>query len=373
MGPALRHGDRLRVEPTGDTLLAVGDVVVARRAERLVTHRLVALAEGLATTRGDGCAGDDPPIPVGAIVGRVVEVVRRGRSFPPPGRAGGLRRRLRGLVAGRRVGRVLLLALGSALAGCAFAHAEAKPSPAKCDCTEIDPSKIGDLAKLDQENLESQEKVATLEKTVADLQERLARLAREREAAAAQLAEEKAAASEKHASGRGAKSDKHAKAEKPPRPDEPVAVEKTHKPEAPTRERESIVAIAGKRVRVRLANELIFAPGGDRITRAGRRALKEVAAVLKTTPSHRIEVNGHTDSTPTGTIWEDNWQLSLERAHRVVMFMIAQGLEPRRFVASGYGDTDPVESGATPEAQARNRRVEIFIEPSSSAPSAAAR
>jgi hypothetical protein len=84
MAPALRPGDRLRVEPFGAAPPSAGEVVVARRGARLVTHRLRSLASGRAITRGDGCLRADPPIAVEALVGRVVEIRRGGRSFAPP-------------------------------------------------------------------------------------------------------------------------------------------------------------------------------------------------------------------------------------------------------------------------------------------------
>jgi signal peptidase I len=91
MAPSLRPGDRLRVAPL-DGKPARGDIVVARRGPRLVTHRLVTLDGRGAVTRGDACTADDPPIDVAALVGRVVEV-RRASWLSRVVR--GLRRRVR--------------------------------------------------------------------------------------------------------------------------------------------------------------------------------------------------------------------------------------------------------------------------------------
>ena len=93
MAPALRDGDRLRVVPGGG---AIGEIVVARRGGVLVAHRLVRVERALAITRGDGCRTDDPPVPVSALVGRVVEVERGGRRFGPR-RPGALERAARWL------------------------------------------------------------------------------------------------------------------------------------------------------------------------------------------------------------------------------------------------------------------------------------
>jgi hypothetical protein len=77
MSPALRDGDRLTVAPVAGEL-AVGDIVLMRWRGDLVTHRVIALADGKAVTRGDACCTADPPLPVDEILGRVVAVQRRG-------------------------------------------------------------------------------------------------------------------------------------------------------------------------------------------------------------------------------------------------------------------------------------------------------
>jgi phage repressor protein C with HTH and peptisase S24 domain len=80
MEPAYSDGDWLLVEPVSTSRPArIGEVVIARRSDRLVSHRLVALRDGLALTRGDACARLDPAVQIGALIGRVVDVRRRGR------------------------------------------------------------------------------------------------------------------------------------------------------------------------------------------------------------------------------------------------------------------------------------------------------
>lgn len=79
MEPTYADGDNLLVKSLQCTTPKVrtGDVVVVRRGERLVTHRLVNLIDGIATTKGDACARVDPPISRDALLGRVVGVRRR--------------------------------------------------------------------------------------------------------------------------------------------------------------------------------------------------------------------------------------------------------------------------------------------------------
>jgi chemotaxis protein MotB len=179
-----------------------------------------------------------------------------------------------------------------------------------------DAQRIQEIQKLDQENEEKNVKVASLEKTVAELQEKL-------EAAL-------------HGS-------------KDPAPKESSSVGR----DVP----------GGSKVRVELQGELVFFPGSARISAAGMKALNQVAGVLKTTDAKRIEVIGHSDSSPSGHKYEDNWQLSAERARRVVAYLFEKGVDGKHMVASGYADTEPLDTADTGDARRKNRRVEIFIEP----------
>src|SRR5206468_7959222 len=75
MEPTYAAGDRLLVEPiTRSRAVRPGEVVVARRGERLVAHRLVRFSGPLAVTKGDACPHADPPIPIGGLIGRVIGV-----------------------------------------------------------------------------------------------------------------------------------------------------------------------------------------------------------------------------------------------------------------------------------------------------------
>ena len=101
MAPALRDGDRLQVASLVGTAPVPGEIVVAKRGERLVTHRLVSLAGGQAVTRGDGCTVDDPALDASLLLGRVVEVRRGRRRLAPPSRGRSWRQRLWALGMGR--------------------------------------------------------------------------------------------------------------------------------------------------------------------------------------------------------------------------------------------------------------------------------
>ena len=75
-----------------------------------------------------------------------------------------------------------------------------------------------------------------------------------------------------------------------------------------------------------------------------------------------IRVDGHTDNVPiSGGRFSDNWQLSTERAGAVVKYLITQGVPANRLAATGFGEYQPLEEGNSPEARARNRRIEFKL------------
>lgn len=85
--------------------------------------------------------------------------------------------------------------------------------------------------------------------------------------------------------------------------------------------------------------------------------LDEVAKLLKSDASLRLEVAGHTDNTGTP---DHNKKLSEGRAAAVVDALVkGYGIDPARLQSQGYGDTKPVAANDTDQNRAKNRRVEL--------------
>ena len=85
MAPTLAPGDLVRVEPTRAP--ARGDVVTFSLGGDVVTHRVVKVTRDSIVCRGDNRRAADPPVPLAALIGRVVEVTGKG---PLRGGRGGL-------------------------------------------------------------------------------------------------------------------------------------------------------------------------------------------------------------------------------------------------------------------------------------------
>jgi chemotaxis protein MotB len=121
------------------------------------------------------------------------------------------------------------------------------------------------------------------------------------------------------------------------------------------------------RVVLQLRNDVLFDTGQAEVKSDGKQAISDVASTLRGVGAKRFQVAGHTDNTPITTErkkeFPTNWELSAARAIDVVKLLIAQGVDPAMLSAAGYGPYDPVASNATPDGQAKNRRIEITLVP----------
>ena len=86
--------------------------------------------------------------------------------------------------------------------------------------------------------------------------------------------------------------------------------------------------------------------------------LQQLLALLKSHPTMRIEVRGHTDG--HGSL-DYNQRLSENRAKAVVDYLVSKGVDPKRLHYKGFGKTQPIDTNATEEGRARNRRVEFVV------------
>jgi chemotaxis protein MotB len=117
---------------------------------------------------------------------------------------------------------------------------------------------------------------------------------------------------------------------------------------------------------ISLASDAFFNPASARVNiEETRDILVRVASLLNANEvgGRKVRIEGHTDDVlidPAGP-WQDNWQLSTERARAVLRYLTDFGVEERRFQIAGFADTVPVASNATPAGRAYNRRVDIVI------------
>jgi chemotaxis protein MotB len=124
------------------------------------------------------------------------------------------------------------------------------------------------------------------------------------------------------------------------------------------------VTIRQGRMLIVMPNDVLFDSGRTAIRSQGRATLAAVGRALATVHDRRFTVVGHTDDVPIHNArFRNNWDLSTARAVEVALFLVEGGLSPGVLGAAGHGEYDPVLANDSDEHRAKNRRVEVELEP----------
>jgi len=99
----------------------------------------------------------------------------------------------------------------------------------------------------------------------------------------------------------------------------------------------------------------------DRLAKLAQ-TLNEVAAEIPSSLDWVLRIDGHTDRRPIHTAeFPSNWELSTARAVAIVKYLVVQGIPAPHLSANGFGQFQPLDPADTPEAYAKNRRIEIQL------------
>lgn len=116
-------------------------------------------------------------------------------------------------------------------------------------------------------------------------------------------------------------------------------------------------------------SEVLFPSGSDELNPAGQiemtklaSAINEIRLEIPRNINWVLRIDGHTDKQPINNEkFPSNWELSSSRAISVVRYLIDEGVPPSRLVAAGFGENHPLDNATTPEAFAKNRRIELKL------------
>lgn len=120
------------------------------------------------------------------------------------------------------------------------------------------------------------------------------------------------------------------------------------------------------KVYVSLEEKLLFKSGSTTVDPKGVAALKNLATVLDQNPEISVMIEGHTDDVPVipGSVYKDNWDLSVLRATSIVRILLQHSsINPKQLTVAGRSQFQPVDPAKTAEARQKNRRTEIILSP----------
>ncbi len=121
------------------------------------------------------------------------------------------------------------------------------------------------------------------------------------------------------------------------------------------------------RLKLDVKGKILFETGSAILSTEGKTLLDAIAQeILLNTDyaNYAVRIEGHTDNAPIGGSEIRNWDLSTERAIAAVKYLqVHAGVDAQRLAATGYAFYQPIDTADTPEAKAKNRRIEIILVP----------
>jgi chemotaxis protein MotB len=121
------------------------------------------------------------------------------------------------------------------------------------------------------------------------------------------------------------------------------------------------------RLKLDVKGKILFETGSAILSIEGKELLDAIAEEILLNVDYSadaIRIEGHTDNTPIGGDALRNWNLSTERAIAAVKYLQEHAdVSAERLAATGYAFYQPIDTADTPEAKAKNRRIEIILVP----------
>jgi outer membrane protein OmpA-like peptidoglycan-associated protein/tetratricopeptide (TPR) repeat protein len=86
--------------------------------------------------------------------------------------------------------------------------------------------------------------------------------------------------------------------------------------------------------------------------------INKLLQLMTDNPTLKVQINGYTDNVGQPAA---NLKLSSKRAKAVVDYLVSKGVDVKRLVYKGFGETKPVADNKTEAGRAQNRRTEFVV------------
>ena len=147
----------------------------------------------------------------------------------------------------------------------------------------------------------------------------------------------------------------------------PVGVKKVTLPGGTTLELESsslnyllqdYLASSAPAPRTFTFDRLNFATASAELPADAQSTVDALAQILKAYPASKVQLAGYADARGTEA---SNAQLGAQRAQAVAAALISRGITAERVSTASGGESNPVDTNATSQGRAENRRTELVV------------
>lgn len=117
---------------------------------------------------------------------------------------------------------------------------------------------------------------------------------------------------------------------------------------------------------ITIRDSILFDMGRAEVKAEYETIADELAQLLMFDPPRNIVITGHTDNVPINTSeFDSNWDLSVMRAVNFMKEIVSgnEQLDSKYFSVKGFGEFQPIAANDTEEGRAKNRRVEVLVQP----------
>ena len=120
--------------------------------------------------------------------------------------------------------------------------------------------------------------------------------------------------------------------------------------------------VTEKSITLNLGEWVLFDSGKSDLKEEADQVLEKIVQRM-VSMKNTIRVEGHTDSVPLGKNlkYSSNWELSMARAHSVIVRLQSLGVDGKRLEGVGHGEFRPIADNKTADGRAKNRRIEISL------------
>lgn len=108
-----------------------------------------------------------------------------------------------------------------------------------------------------------------------------------------------------------------------------------------------------------VVKNLYFVFGTSQLKQESEARLQELFDYMKANPSKKIEISGHTDNIGSK---QTNLMVSQQRAESVKKWLVSKGIDEKRIITNGYGESRPLASNDDEKnGRELNRRIEVNV------------